>query len=45
MTQKRGSEVARIKRPDEAPRVCRDAFEAGDLDGLVNLFEPEAVVA
>ena len=44
MTQKTGPEVVRIERPDEAPRVCQDAFNAGDLDGLVNLFEPEAVV-
>lgn len=44
MTQKTGSEVVRIERPDGAPKVCQDAFNAGDLDGLVNLFEPEAVV-
>jgi ketosteroid isomerase-like protein len=36
MTHKAGSEVA--------PKVCHDAFNAGDLDGLINLFEPEAVV-
>jgi hypothetical protein len=45
MTQKTGSEVVRIERPDEAPRVCQDAFNVGDLDGLVNLFESEAVVS
>jgi uncharacterized protein (TIGR02246 family) len=44
MTQKVRSGVVRIERPDEAPRVCQDAFNAGDLDGLVNLFEPESVV-
>ena len=44
MTQKMGSEVVRIERPDEAPRVCQDAFNAGDLDGLLSLFEPEAVI-
>jgi uncharacterized protein (TIGR02246 family) len=44
MTQKTGSEIVRIERPDEAPRVFQDAFNAGDLEGLVNLFEPEAVV-
>lgn len=44
MTQKTGSEIVRIEHPDEAPRVCQDAFNVGDLDGLVNLFEPEAVV-
>ncbi|MDQ3826455.1 MAG: hypothetical protein M3319_14770 [Actinomycetota bacterium] len=44
MTHKKGSEVVRIERPDEAPKVCQDVFDAGALDGLVNLFEPEAVV-
>ena len=45
MTHRTGSEVVRIERPYEAPKVCQDAFNAGDLDGLVNLFEPEAVVS
>ena len=43
MTEKSTS-VIRIERPEDAPRVFLDAFNAGDLDGLVNLFEPDAVI-
>lgn len=44
MTQKAGSKVVRIEHPGQAPKVFQEAFNAGNLDGLVNLFEPEAVI-
>lgn len=42
MTEKTG--MIRIERPEDTRTVCIDAFNAGDLDGLVNLFEPDAVI-
>lgn len=33
----------RIENPAESVRVFQDVFNAGDLDGLVSLFEPDAV--
>jgi uncharacterized protein (TIGR02246 family) len=36
--------AVRIERPEDAPKVFQDAFNEGDLDGLVNLFEPDAVL-
>ena len=44
MTKKTAPGVVRVERPEDAPKVFQDAFNAGDLDGLVNLFEPEAVL-
>jgi uncharacterized protein (TIGR02246 family) len=44
MTEKTAPGVVRVERPEDAPKVFQDAFNAGDLDGLVNLFEPEAVL-
>lgn len=43
MTDKATS-MTRIEHAEDAPKVCQDAFNAGDLDGLVNLFEPEAMI-
>ena len=42
MTEK--TDTIRIERPQDARTVCVDAFNAGDIDGLVNLFEPDAVI-
>jgi uncharacterized protein (TIGR02246 family) len=36
--------MVRIEDPKDAPKVCVHAFNAGDIDGLANLFEPEAVI-
>ncbi len=36
--------VARIEHVEEAGKVFQDAFNAGDIDGLVSLFEPDAVL-
>lgn len=44
MAETVGAGVVRIERPEEAPNVFQDAFNMGDLDGLVNLFEPEAMI-
>jgi hypothetical protein len=43
-TEKTVPRVVRIERTEYAPMVCQNAFNAGDLDRLVNLFEPEAVM-
>ena len=43
MTEKAVSGAVRIERPEDGARVFLDRFSAGDLDGLVSLFEPEAV--
>jgi uncharacterized protein (TIGR02246 family) len=34
----------RIEHLEDASRVFQETFNAGDLDGLVSLFEPEAVL-
>lgn len=44
MARSAGAGLVRIERPEEAPKVFQEAFNAGDLDGLVNLFEPEAML-
>ncbi len=33
-----------IKDPEDGPKTGQDTFNAGDLDGLVGLYETEAVV-
>lgn len=33
----------RVENPAESARVFQDAFNAGDLDGMVSLYESEAV--
>ena len=42
MTEK--TDMIRIERPEDARTAFIDAFDAGDLDGLVNLFKPDAVI-
>ena len=37
------SAAIRIDNPAESERVFQEAFRAGDLDGLVSIFEPDAV--
>jgi ketosteroid isomerase-like protein len=32
-----------IKDPEDGPKIAQDAFNAGDLDGLVGLYEAEAL--
>lgn len=44
MTKKTASGVIRIERAEEAAKVFQDTFNAGDIDGLVSLFEPDAVL-
>jgi uncharacterized protein (TIGR02246 family) len=44
MTEKTVSGVARIERPEDGAKVFLDRLNAGDLDGLVSLFEPDAVL-
>ncbi|MGH3768143.1 MAG: YybH family protein [Pseudonocardiaceae bacterium] len=44
MTEKTAPDVIRIERLEDAGRVFQDTFNAGDVDGLVNLFEPDAVL-
>ena len=36
--------MIRIEHVEEAGKVFQDTFTAGDIDGLVSLFEPEAVL-
>jgi uncharacterized protein (TIGR02246 family) len=36
--------MVRIEDPKDAPKVCVHAFNAGDIDGLANLFKPDAVI-
>ena len=43
MTDKATSMV-RIEGPKDASKVCVHAFNTGDIDGLANLFEPEAMI-
>jgi ketosteroid isomerase-like protein len=38
------TDTVRIEDPKDAPKVCVHAFNAGDIDVLANLFEPEAVI-
>lgn len=35
--------MIRVENLEEFPSVFQDAFNAGDLDGLVSLYEPDAV--
>ena len=44
MTEKAASGVARIQHLEDAGRAFQDIFNAGDVDGLVSLFDPEAVL-
>jgi uncharacterized protein (TIGR02246 family) len=44
MTEKTAPSVMRIEHVEEAGKVFQDTFNAGDIDGLVSLFEPEAVL-
>ena len=44
MTREPVPAVARIEHVEEAGKVFQDAFNAGDIDGLVSLFEPDAVL-
>lgn len=44
MTEKTAPSVIRIERLEDAGQMIQDTFNAGDLDGLVSLFEPEAVL-
>lgn len=44
MTEKTPPSVIRIERVEEAGQIFQDTFNAGDVDGLVSLFEPEAVL-
>jgi ketosteroid isomerase-like protein len=44
MTEKTAPSVIRIEHVEEAGKVFQDTFNAGDIDGLVSLFEPEAVL-
>jgi uncharacterized protein (TIGR02246 family) len=37
-------DMIRIERPEDARTVFIDAFNASDFDGLINLFEPDAVI-
>ena len=40
MTEKTAPSVIRIERLEDAGQMIQDTFNAGDLDGLVSLFEP-----
>jgi uncharacterized protein (TIGR02246 family) len=44
MTDKAVSGVARIEDIEDAGRAFQDTFNTGDVDGLVSLFDPEAVL-
>jgi uncharacterized protein (TIGR02246 family) len=44
MTEKPVSGLARIERLEDAGKVFQDTFNAGDVEGLVSLFEPEGVL-
>jgi hypothetical protein len=44
MTEEPVPTVIRIEHVEEAGKVFQDAFNAGDIDGLVSLFEPDAVL-
>jgi uncharacterized protein (TIGR02246 family) len=44
MTEKTTPPVIRIEHVEEAGKVFQDTFNAGDIDGLVSLFEPDAVL-
>lgn len=33
----------RIENPSDYDRIFQDAFNAGDLEGLVSLYEPDAI--
>ncbi|HEV7830116.1 MAG TPA: SgcJ/EcaC family oxidoreductase [Pseudonocardiaceae bacterium] len=44
MTEKTGPGVIRIEHVEEAGRIFQDSFNAVDIDGLVSLFEPDAVL-
>jgi uncharacterized protein (TIGR02246 family) len=44
MVKKTSPHAVGIENLQDAPTVFQDVFNAGDLDGLVSLFEPEAVL-
>lgn len=43
MVEKTALGVIQIKDPEDGPKMAQDTFNAGDLDGLVGLYEAEAV--
>jgi len=42
--EKSSPDIIRIERVEEAGKEFQDAFNGGAVDGLVSLFEPEAVL-
>lgn len=44
MVVQTASGAMHIKDPEDGPKTVQDTFNAGDLDGLVGLYETEAVV-
>ena len=44
MIEKSSPGTMKIERIEEAGKVFQDTFNAGDVDGLVSIFEPEAVL-
>lgn len=44
MTENVVAGAVRIDNPKNARKVFLDAFNAGDINRLTNLFEPEAVI-
>ncbi len=44
MVEKAALGAIQIMDPEDGPRTAQDAFNAGDLDGLVGLYETEAVL-
>jgi uncharacterized protein (TIGR02246 family) len=39
-----GDAAARAQRPEDLPRFFLDRANAGDVDGVVDLYEPDAVL-
>lgn len=44
MIEKSSPDTIRIEHIEEVGKVFQDTFNGGDVDGLVSLFEPEAVL-
>ncbi|MGH3697473.1 MAG: YybH family protein [Pseudonocardiaceae bacterium] len=43
MVEKAASNAIRIENLEDSAKIFQDVFNAGDLDGMVSLYEPEAV--
>ncbi|MDQ4030878.1 MAG: DUF4440 domain-containing protein [Actinomycetota bacterium] len=43
MVEKLAPSTVRIENLEDGPKVFEDAFHAGDLDGLVSLFDPKSM--